>query len=77
MGLFLLNKSEGNLFITSGEPIGRTAYSAIVPALPYEAPEPGYSGSIRITSLPELSILSAILRPITPPPNTTISVFSI
>ena len=34
IGLFLLNNKDGIFFIISGDPIGRTAYSAIVPALP-------------------------------------------
>jgi len=34
IGLFLLNNKEGIFFIISGDPTGRTAYSAIVPALP-------------------------------------------
>ena len=34
IGLFLLNNKEGSFFIISGDPTGRTAYSAIVPALP-------------------------------------------
>ena len=63
--------------IISGDPTGRTAYSAIVPALPNEVPVPGTSGSIKTTSLPALSSLNAIERPITPPPKTVMSVFLI
>jgi hypothetical protein len=74
IGLFLLNSSEGSCLIISGDPTGRTAYSAIVPALPDEVPVPGSSGSIKTTSLPALSSLNAIERPMTPPPKTVMSV---
>ena len=75
IGLFLLNRSEGSWLITSGDPTGRTAYSAIVPALPNEVPVPGSSGSIKVPYLPAFNILNATERPITPPPKTVISVF--
>ena len=41
MGLFLFSRREGKFFNILGDPTGRTAYSAIVPAFPYDVPLPG------------------------------------